>query len=65
VLEQLGLAEGAILPWSAVVGRVAAGVRGGDLPRICTTCPWLGLGLCASAMDRLAKDAGGKAGPRE
>ena len=65
VLERLGLEPGAVLPWAEVLDRIAEQVRGDDLPGICTTCPWLPLGLCATAMDRLAAERARDRAPRE
>ncbi len=53
VLRRLGLEEGRRLPWREVLGHVTERVRGADLPTICTTCPWLPLGWCASGVDAL------------
>jgi hypothetical protein len=53
VLSRLGVAEGGVLPWGEVLRRVGTNVRGGDLPAICTTCPWLHLGWCAEGIERL------------
>ncbi len=54
VLRRLSLDEGGVYPWRLVLQRIGANVRGADLPAICTTCPWLELGYCTEAMDRLA-----------
>lgn len=64
VLRRLGFVEGVQTTWATVLARVRAQVRGHDLTQICTTCPWLGLGLCASAVDRLA-GPGGRSGRGE
>lgn len=53
VLRRLGLAAGDVLPWAQVLARIARSVRGSDLPTVCTTCPWLGLGWCAEGLERL------------
>lgn len=52
VARRLGIEEGAVLPWGEILARVARSVRGTDLPAICTTCPWLGLGWCAEGVER-------------
>ena len=57
VLSRLGLSAGEVAPWSDVLARVAARVRGTDLPAICTTCPWLHLGWCAQGVDGLRAGA--------
>lgn len=54
VLRRLGLEEEGAYPWRVILERIGATVRGADLPGICTTCPWLELGYCTDAMDRLA-----------
>ena len=54
VLRRLGCAEGEVLAWWAVLRLVADSIRGSDLPAICTTCPWLSLGWCATGIDALA-----------
>ena len=53
VARRLGLRAGDVVTWAEVLGRVAAGVRGTDLPAICTTCPWLALGWCAEGIERV------------
>ena len=51
VAARLGLAAGDVVTWADVLRRVASGVRGTDLPSICTTCPWLSLGWCAEGIE--------------
>jgi len=53
VLRRLDLEEGQVVPWRDVLARVAQRVRGADLPTICTTCQWLGLGWCADGVERV------------
>ncbi len=53
VMRRLGLTERQVLPWSGILERIRTGVRGSDLPAICTTCPWLSLGWCAEGIDTL------------
>lgn len=53
VAARLGLRAGDVVPWREIVARVAASVRGADLPTICTTCPWLSLGWCAEGVERV------------
>ncbi len=53
VAKRLGLAAGDVVTWAEVLRRVARGVRGADLPSICTTCPWLSLGWCAEGIEAL------------
>jgi hypothetical protein len=56
VLRRLGLVAGAELTWEALLERIAGRIRGADLPAICTTCPWLPLGVCRQSVDALARD---------
>lgn len=51
VAKLLGLEEGSVHPWRDLLARIAQHVRGADLPAICTTCPWLGLGWCAEGVE--------------
>jgi hypothetical protein len=53
VLHRLGLVAGTVLSWSDVLGRVRERIRGSDLPQICTTCPWLPIGVCRESVDGL------------
>lgn len=53
VAQRLGLAPGSVVAWRDILARVAASVRGTDLPGLCTTCPWLSLGWCAEGVDAL------------
>ena len=53
VVRRLGLEAGGTYPWSAILDRVRASVRGEDLRAICTTCPWLHLGWCAEGIEAL------------
>jgi hypothetical protein len=55
VLRRLGLTPGAVLPWADVLARVGERIRGADLPAICTTCPWLPLGVCRHSVDALSR----------
>lgn len=57
VLARLGLPVGATVPWAEVLRRIAASVRGADLPGLCTTCPWLPLGWCAEGVEALRPPA--------
>jgi hypothetical protein len=57
VLRRLGLEAGGVYPWSLVLERIRESIRGSDLPAICTTCPWLGLGWCAEGVDALRAPA--------
>jgi uncharacterized protein len=57
VLRRLGLAPGSPTTWREVLTRIRGSLRGADLAAICTTCPWLPLGVCASSVDALRNDA--------
>ena len=57
VLNRLDLEEGTTMAWEHVLAQVARRIRGTDLPGICTTCPWLPLGVCAEAVDALRTGA--------
>ena len=54
VLRRLDLEPGAEVTWGALLGRIGARITGADLPAICTTCPWLPLGVCRQSVDALA-----------
>lgn len=53
VLHRLGVKAGTRESWTAILERVRQRIRGSDLPQICTTCPWLPLGVCAESIDGL------------
>jgi hypothetical protein len=53
VLQTLLLQPGCCVPWSEVLDRIRASVRGADLPSICGRCRWLSLGFCREGIDRL------------
>lgn len=53
VLHRLGLTAGEPRPWSEILERIRQRIRGSDLPQICTTCPWLPLGVCRESLDGL------------
>ena len=53
VLHRLGLRTGDVLRWEDLLLRVRQRIRGSDLPQICTTCPWLPLGVCQESIDGL------------
>ncbi|MHC5009888.1 MAG: DUF1284 domain-containing protein [Planctomycetota bacterium] len=56
VLARLDLQPDSVHPWQTVLERIRMHVRGGDLPAICTTCPWLPLGWCAEGIEALRDD---------
>lgn len=53
VIARLGFEPGAVTTWDEILARIARSIRGADLPAICTTCPWLPLGVCQSSVDAL------------
>lgn len=53
VLRRLGFEAGVARPWSAVLDAIRGSIRGADLDAICTTCPWLPLGVCRESVDAL------------
>ena len=53
VLHRLGLKAGDVRPWADILERIRERIRGSDLPQICTTCPWLPLGVCRESIDQL------------
>ncbi len=53
VLGRLGLAAGEAIPWGRLLERIAGQIQGSDLDAICTTCPWLPLGVCRASVDDL------------
>jgi hypothetical protein len=61
VLAVLGVREGQVLAWAEVLDRVRRSVRGADLPALCTSCPWLPLGVCAQALEALRASGEGEA----
>lgn len=58
VLRRLGFETGVPSPWSAVLEAIGASIRGADLDAICTTCPWLPLGVCRESVDALCGSPG-------
>ena len=58
VLRRLELEPGATLAWADVLARIGGRIRGADLDAICTTCPWLPLGVCRESVDALCGSPG-------
>ena len=58
VLRRLGLEAGQAMPWAALLERIGGRIRGADLDAICTTCPWLPLGVCRQSVDALCGSPG-------
>lgn len=65
VLDRIGLAPGAVYSWALVKHRIQTSITGADLPKICTTCPWLPLGYCQEGVDALRAEAGELAQPHK
>ena len=53
VLARLALAPGDVLSWDDLLERIRTRVGGSDLPGLCTTCPWLPMGVCEKAVETL------------
>lgn len=53
VLRRLAIPPETVLAWGEIEQRIAKHVRGDDLDAICTTCPWLPLGVCRGSVDAL------------
>ena len=53
VLARLGFEAGVARPWREVLEAIGGSIRGADLDAICTTCPWLPLGVCRESVDAL------------
>ncbi len=58
VLERMGLKPGDRLPWRTLEDRLATAFIPGDIPRLCSTCPWLGYGVCEDGVRRLRRGEG-------
>jgi hypothetical protein len=55
VLQRLGFHVDCVYPWSTILRSIQRRIRGEDLSSICTTCPWLPLGVCAESVDELRR----------
>jgi hypothetical protein len=53
VLHRLGLQANQVQTWGEILERIRQRIRGSDLGQICTTCPWLPLGVCRESVDGL------------
>lgn len=58
ILTQLGVAIGQVWRWSALEQRIAGNVVAGDVPRFCSTCPWLAYGVCERGVDSIKTGKG-------
>ncbi len=57
VLERLGLAPGARLPWRDIWKRLQESVEPADIDAWCLSCPWRPYGVCAAGVARMKIDA--------
>jgi len=57
VLQRLGLQVDGVHTWGAILKRVRMRIGPGDLPGICTSCPWLPLGICRESLEELRRPA--------
>ena len=53
VLERLGLAAGAGLPWSEILDRISDSISPDDIRDFCHDCEWLSLGFCIEGLESL------------
>jgi len=58
VLRRLGIEAGTVASWATILARIGRNIRGSDLGAICTTCPWLPLGVCRQSVDALSIEPG-------
>jgi hypothetical protein len=54
----LGLDVGKTYLWQDIEARIARHVEAGDIPRLCSTCPWLPYGVCEEGVDRIRRGQG-------
>jgi len=53
VLRALQLPPNSRLSWSTLVERVGRNIKPSDLDSICGGCPWLPMGMCRDALQRI------------
>ena len=53
VLNALGYSDGDTTNWSSLVQRIGQSITPDDLDTICGGCPWLPMGMCKTALQRL------------
>jgi hypothetical protein len=58
VLKQLGLEPGLQTTWREVEQGLAKRFVPADIPRLCSTCPWLGYGVCEDGIRRIRAGKG-------
>ena len=59
VLHRLGIADGEVLSWNAILERIRGAVGPEDLDDICGACPWLPLGHCKEGLSKLTQSRRG------
>lgn len=53
IVQYLGLTIGNTYTWSDIEQRIIERVVREDIPRFCSTCPWLPYGVCEEGVDRM------------
>ena len=57
VLEKLQLPVHAHILWTDLVQRIRETITSADLDTLCGDCPWLPMGMCKLALDRLHRES--------
>ena len=58
VMQLLSIENEEVLTWDEIVKRISGRIRASMLDTLCGNCPWLPLGYCKEALDRLSREAG-------
>ena len=58
ILNHLGVEIGQVWTWSTLEQRISGNVVPRDIPRFCSTCPWLPYGVCEKGVDRIKAHMG-------
>ncbi|GGI99813.1 hypothetical protein GCM10010885_06360 [Alicyclobacillus cellulosilyticus] len=58
VLAQSGLSPGDMRPWRELEVVLGARFVPADIPRLCSTCPWLPYGVCEDGLRRIRAGEG-------
>lgn len=58
ILNQLGVKIGQVWKWSTLERTISENVVPEDIPRFCSTCPWLSYGVCEKGVDRIKAGMG-------
>jgi hypothetical protein len=58
ILERLGLRSGETWAWGEIQERIAVRVVPEDVPRWCSSCPWLPYGVCEKGVARVRNGEG-------